>query len=184
MPQLRNPVRVAAALDLLRYPTWSPDGQRLAYESGVGNLNNSDIWVAQPGGGEPVNLTKDSPANDRRPSWSPSGREIAFLSNRDGDWGVYVVAAIGGSPRKVLAMPGLTAAGNSFSAPQWARTDPICSSRQTKTIATSSSTSPSPHWRAPALRFPNTRRHDDGTSASVLMEVGLPISKPLEATLN
>ena len=107
VPQLRNPVRVASALDLLRYPTWSPDGQRLAYESGVGNLNNNvDIWVAQLGGGEPVNLTRDSPANDRRPSWSPSGRDIAFLSNRDGDWGVYVVAAIGGSPRKVLALPG------------------------------------------------------------------------------
>jgi Tol biopolymer transport system component len=29
--------------------------------------------------------------------------------------------AIGGSPRKVLTMPGLTASGNSFSAPQWAR---------------------------------------------------------------
>ena len=122
VPQLRNPVRVAAsALELMRYPTWSPDGQRLAYEVGVGNLNNSDIWVAQIGGGEPVNLTKDSLANDRRPSWSPSGREIAFLSNRDGDWGVYVMAAIGGNPRKVLALPGLTATANSWSAPQWAR---------------------------------------------------------------
>ncbi|MGE0359595.1 MAG: protein kinase [Vicinamibacterales bacterium] len=121
VPQFRNPLRVASALDLLRYSTWSPDGQRLAYESGIGNLGNSDIWVAQPGGGEPVNLTRDSGANDRRPSWSPNGREIAFLSNRDGAWGVYLMAAIGGGPRKVLALSDLTLTANSFSTPQWAR---------------------------------------------------------------
>ena len=109
VPQLRNPVQVTSALDVESYPTWSPDGQRLAYQAndaGFG-LGSSDIWVAQPGGGEPVNLTRDSPANDRRPSWSPSGREIAFFSDRDGEWGVYLVASIGGSPRKVLALPGV-----------------------------------------------------------------------------
>jgi Tol biopolymer transport system component len=122
VPQLRNPVQVTSALDVESYPTWSPDGQRLAYqanEAGFFLLGNNDIWVAQLGGGEPVNLTRDSPANDRRPSWSPSGRDIAFLSDRDGEWGVYVVAAIGGSPRKVLALPGFNQ--NSWSAPQWAR---------------------------------------------------------------
>ena len=90
VPQVRNPVQVTSALDVENYPTWSPDGQRLAYqanESGFVPVANHDIWVAQLGSGEPVNLTKDSPANDRRPSWSPNGREIAFYSNRDGDWG-------------------------------------------------------------------------------------------------
>ena len=41
------------------------------------------------------------------PSWSPDGREIAFFSDRDGDWGVYTVAAIGGNPRNVLSLPGI-----------------------------------------------------------------------------
>ena len=121
VPQVRNPVQVTSALDVENYPTWSPDGQRLAYqanESGFVPIANHDIWVAQLGSGEPVNLTKDSPANDRRPSWSPNGREIAFYSDRDGDWGVYVVAALGGNARKVLELPGLA---NSWSAPQWAR---------------------------------------------------------------
>ena len=122
VPQLRNPVQVTSALDIESYPTWSPDGERLAYQANDVNISlvgNNDIWVAQLGGGEPVNLTRDSPANDRRPSWSPSGREIAFFSDRDGEWGVYVVAAIGGSPRKVLALPGFNEL--SWSAPQWAR---------------------------------------------------------------
>ena len=86
-----------------RRPASGLPGERSRILPSVGN---NDIWVAQLGGGEPVNLTRDSPANDRRPSWSPSGREIAFFSDRDGEWGVYVVAAIGGSPRKVLALPG------------------------------------------------------------------------------
>ncbi|HUE85852.1 MAG TPA: protein kinase [Vicinamibacterales bacterium] len=126
VPQLRNPVQVTAALDIESYPTWSPDGQRVAYQ---GNdqafwlLGNHDIWVKQLGSGEAINLTKDSPANDRRPSWSPNGREIAFFSNRDGEWGVWLVPALGGSPRKVLPLQdsSLGGIGNSWSAPQWAR---------------------------------------------------------------
>lgn len=75
--------------------------------------------MVQLGSGEPVNLTKDSSANDRRPSWSPNGREIAFFSDRDREWGVYVVSALGGNPRKVLALP--SALNSSWSAPQWAK---------------------------------------------------------------
>ena len=51
------------------------------------------------------------------PSWSPDGREIAFLSDRDGVWGVYTMAAIGGIPRIVLSLPGIE--NLNWSAPQW-----------------------------------------------------------------
>ncbi len=64
VPQVRNPVQLTSALDVESYPSWSPDGQRLAYqanETGFVLVGNHDIWVAQIGSGEPVNLTKDSP---------------------------------------------------------------------------------------------------------------------------
>jgi serine/threonine protein kinase len=122
VPRLGNAVQVTSSLNVESYPTWSPDGVRLAYhagENGDYDVGNHDIWVAQPGSGEPVNLTKDSPADDRMPSWSPDGREIAFFSDRDGVWGIYTVAAIGGNPRNVLSLPGISQ--DSWSAPQWSK---------------------------------------------------------------
>jgi Tol biopolymer transport system component len=117
---LQNAVQVTTGLGAENYPTWSPDGGRLAYQldqAGYSFGGPSDIWVVQLGSGEPVNLTSDHAGNDLRPSWSPDGRDIAFFSDRDRDWGVYVVAAIGGNARKVLPLPGLAPFG--WSAPQW-----------------------------------------------------------------
>ena len=66
-------------------PTWSPDGQWLAYESyRDGNLN---IYLIKADGSEgPFQLTSHQAA-DFAPSWSPGGRHIAFTSLRGGSRG-------------------------------------------------------------------------------------------------
>ena len=74
--------QVTSAAGVETYPTWSPDGGRIAYEGGGGFggvSGNWDIWVSQLGGGEPVNLTEDHKEHDRFPSWSPDGGRIVFL---------------------------------------------------------------------------------------------------------
>ena len=37
----------------------------------------------------------DNDSDDRSPAWSPDGSRIAFASDRDGDWDIYVMDADG-----------------------------------------------------------------------------------------
>ena len=97
VPRLTNPVQITSAAGVEDFPTWSPDGGRLAFQSR--QSGNDDIWVAQLGGGAPVNLTADRPEHDRYPSWSPDGSRIAFGSGRE----AFVMSAVGGAARRVLA---------------------------------------------------------------------------------
>lgn len=73
------------------YPTWSPDGDRILYESSV--TGNWEIYLMDEGGltddgGNILRLTDNSHL-DRMPAWSPDGRYIAFISDRDGDFEVF-----------------------------------------------------------------------------------------------
>ena len=48
------------------------------------------------GKGRRINLT-NHPAVDQEPTWSPDGTKIAFATNRDGNFEVYVVNADNGA---------------------------------------------------------------------------------------
>ena len=85
-------------------PSWSPDGNRIAYSSDrKGILQNFDIYVMDVDGGNQQNLTNDR-VHDGSPSWSPGGERIAFVSSRDGPLrdgfptaDIYVMDAEGGN---------------------------------------------------------------------------------------
>jgi serine/threonine protein kinase len=63
---------------LERYPSFSPDGDRVAFMWTGTTQDNPDIYVQQVGAGGHVQLTFD-PRSDFNPAWSPDGRWIAFL---------------------------------------------------------------------------------------------------------
>jgi Tol biopolymer transport system component/tRNA A-37 threonylcarbamoyl transferase component Bud32 len=83
-------------------PTFSPDGNQVAFSWNGEKQDNQDIYIKLIGtGGPPLRLTKD-PAYDYSPAWSPDGRFIAFLRRLSREKAaVLVITALGGAERKV-----------------------------------------------------------------------------------
>ena len=57
-------------------PTWSPDGQWIAYLSDA--TGEYEIYVRPQGGGEARRLTSDGGGWKLEPAWSPDSRKLAF----------------------------------------------------------------------------------------------------------
>ena len=53
-------------------------------------------------GGELRQITREG--DNGLPTWSPDGRGIAFVSNRDGVWGLWVMNADGSHQRKIFTL--------------------------------------------------------------------------------
>jgi Tol biopolymer transport system component/DNA-binding winged helix-turn-helix (wHTH) protein len=82
-------------------PTFSPDGNQVAFSWNGPKQDNYDIYVKLIGMENAVRLTND-PARDECPAWSPDGRYIAFLRWLSGNKvGVFLVSPIGGPDRKL-----------------------------------------------------------------------------------
>lgn len=64
----------------------APDGETL------GLVVRGDVWSVPAKGGEAERLTRD-PSHDYDFVWSPDGKSIAFVSDRSGAFGVYVMDA-------------------------------------------------------------------------------------------
>ena len=64
-------------------PSWSPDGEKIAFASFRDGSNNQEIYVMNADGTDQTRLTDNDDALDREPSWSPDGEKIAFVSDRD-----------------------------------------------------------------------------------------------------
>ena len=84
-----------------RYPSFSPEGTRVAFSWSDPGKRSSNIYVKMIGPGDPVRLTA-SPNADFAPAWSSDGRSIAFLRVIDSSHAsVMIMAALGGQEREI-----------------------------------------------------------------------------------
>ncbi len=83
------------------WPSFSPDGRRLAYQSRVNG--RFQIFVMDADGNNARRLTSDS--SDEFPSWSPDGSQIAFSSNRSGETAIYIMNSDGSNARRLTEGP-------------------------------------------------------------------------------
>jgi TolB protein len=56
---------------------------------------DTEIFIVDPDTGDARNLTRSPRSSERYPSWSPDGSQVAFNSDRDGTFNLYVIGADG-----------------------------------------------------------------------------------------
>lgn len=87
------------------FPTWSPNGKRVAYWFYPSALGRRDIaTIAADGSGEPIVLTDNFGSSNWNPVWSPDGKFLYFVSDKNGNWNVWRIA-IDENTGKALSEP-------------------------------------------------------------------------------
>jgi Tol biopolymer transport system component len=86
-----------------QYPSWSPDGKRIAYCAGDILRHDWHVWVMNADGSGKVQLTErrphgGTPQYNMWPSWSPDGKQIVFV---DPSGNLIVMNADGSGARRV-----------------------------------------------------------------------------------
>ena len=89
-----------ATINLSAQPLWmrhnviSPQGDKIAF------CYKGDVYVVNANGGKALQITTNA-AYDGDPVWSPDGKQIAFATDRNGNFDVYLVAAEGGVAQRI-----------------------------------------------------------------------------------
>jgi Tol biopolymer transport system component len=95
------PERITPRALRVRYPSVSPDSQWVvAFEQ----ERTENLVVFRADGSDLRKLTTGD-VRDRGPSWSPDGTQIAFGSNRGGDYQLWTVGSDGRDPKLLVSNP-------------------------------------------------------------------------------
>ncbi|HEX6039445.1 Ig-like domain-containing protein [Longimicrobium sp.] len=90
--------RLTESTEIDDQPTWSPDGQKIAFRS-YASERGSDIWIMNPDGSGKRQLTPDPLPGityEMRPAWSPDGTRIAYARALFDQADLCIIPAAGG----------------------------------------------------------------------------------------
>ncbi len=76
----------------------SPNGVRAVFEA------HGEILTVPTKHGSVVNITHSPGVMDREPAWSPDGKSIAYFSDRDGEYDLYISPQDGIGPVRKIAL--------------------------------------------------------------------------------
>ncbi|MHC4122458.1 MAG: TolB family protein [Planctomycetota bacterium] len=86
-------------------PSWSPDGEQIAYVSTHGP-RTAEIFVVDADGKNRCRLTNNE-AHDFLPSFSPDGQYIAYTSDITGDYEIWLMSSDGSGKRQLTNNKGI-----------------------------------------------------------------------------
>jgi tricorn protease len=90
--------RTEKVANLIQNGWLSPTGQRTVFEA------RGELFSVPAENGPVIDLTRSSGVAERSPTWSPDGRQLAYWSDRTGEYELYLRPADGsGSERKVTS---------------------------------------------------------------------------------
>ena len=138
-----NRQRLTGSEDWELFPAWSPDGAEIAYfgcDPGC-RPDRQDLYVMGAVGGQVRRLTGSPSTVDEDPAWSPDGQWIAFQSDRDRNYEIYLVAAGGGEPVRLTNSRG----GDYW--PSWGPAAPPAPGGALSFVKSEQTFAPLPTWK-------------------------------------
>ena len=69
--------------------------------TGSAFAENDPLWMRYPAISPKATQLTTHPAHDTRPVWSPDGKQIAFASDRNGNFDVFIMNKEGGAPTQL-----------------------------------------------------------------------------------
>ena len=99
-----NPRTILNSPQPILSPSWSPDGNRIAYVSF--EKKRSMIYVQDLWSGERTRIAEHTGINSA-PAWSPDGTKLAMTLSRDGNPEIYIHDIASGNARRLTRHPAI-----------------------------------------------------------------------------